>query len=81
MQAAALHSPLMPQAHTTNDDHLLEAVVRGDEEGVRRALALGADVNATNAVGRCAVSLAIAGEKCVLFFSFSACVGSMTLIP
>lgn len=76
MEHAALRSPLKPQAHTTNDDHLLDAAVRGDVEGVRRAFALGADVNATNAAGRCAVSLAIAGEKCALFFS-SASVGNM----
>ena len=41
----------------------INAVTRGDESYARSLLARGADVNATNAVGRSAVACVIAGER------------------
>ena len=40
-------------------------MTRGDESYARSLLARGADVNATDAVGRSAVACVIAGERCV----------------
>ncbi|KAH9177410.1 hypothetical protein EDB89DRAFT_2200920, partial [Lactarius sanguifluus] len=42
---------------------LLEAVIRGDEHGVRSLLERGADVNAADTKGRSAVACAVAGES------------------
>lgn len=42
---------------------LLQAAIIGNEAGVRRALMAGADVNATDASGRTALTNAITGEK------------------
>ena len=42
---------------------LHQCALLGDDEGVRRALRDGADVNALDAAGRTAVMCAVAGEK------------------
>ena len=48
---------------TSLNAQFLDAVVRGDERGVRSLLECGADVNATDAKGRSAVGCAVAGER------------------
>jgi hypothetical protein len=42
----------------------------GDNEGVRRSLCEGADVNALDTAGRTAVMCVVAGEKYAFFFRF-----------
>jgi len=45
--------------------------IKGDDEGVRRSLRDGADINALDTAGRTAVMCAVAGEKYVFFCSLS----------
>lgn len=53
------------QSSTTSiNAQFLNAVTRGDKPYVSSLLARGADVNATDAVGRSAVACAVAGERC-----------------
>ncbi len=56
-------TPSTPVASTSLDAQFLDAVIRGDEHGVRSLLARGADVNARDAKGRSAVACAVAGER------------------
>lgn len=49
--------------HSFDTYALLQAAIMGDEEGVRKALQAGADVNAVDASGRTALTNAITGEK------------------
>lgn len=42
---------------------LLKAATTGDEEGVRRALEAGADINAGDGSGKTALTSAIMGER------------------
>jgi ankyrin repeat protein len=48
--------------YSPDSSSLLQAAIQGDEEGVRQALQAGADVNATDAKGRTALTNAITGE-------------------
>ena len=58
------HSTLVAQLAL--NAQFLDALVRGDEHGVRSLLERGADVNAKDAKGRSAVACAVAGERYVL---------------
>lgn len=49
--------------HSFETYALLRAAMDGDEEGARRALDEGADVNAIDASGRTALTNAITGER------------------
>lgn len=51
--------------HSFDNYGLHLAAIAGDDEGVQRALGLGADVNALDAAGRTAVMCAVAGEQYV----------------
>ena len=51
------------QQHSFDSHTLLQAALKGDEEGVREALEAGADVNAIDACGRTALTSAITGES------------------
>jgi hypothetical protein len=51
--------------HSFDNYSLHQAAVRGDHEGVRRAIHSGADVNALDNTGRTVVACAVAGDKCV----------------
>jgi hypothetical protein len=44
--------------------------IKGDDEGVRRSLRDGADINALDTAGRTAVMCAVAGEKYACFVPF-----------
>ena len=51
-------------ASSSINAQFINAVTRGDESYARSLLARGADVNATDAMGRSAVACAVAGERC-----------------
>lgn len=51
--------------HSFDHFGLHRAATAGDDEGVRRAIELGADVNGLDTAGRTAVMCAVAGEQCV----------------
>jgi ankyrin repeat protein len=49
--------------HSFDTYALLQAAIKGDEEGVREALEAGADINAVDARGRTALTCAITGDS------------------
>ncbi|KAI9439884.1 hypothetical protein H4582DRAFT_1943729 [Lactarius indigo] len=63
MPSTTPSTPIPQLVPTSLNAQLLEAVIRGDEHGVRSLLERGADVNAADAKGRSAVACAIAGES------------------
>lgn len=51
--------------HSFDNFGLHEAAMRGDDEGVRKALNSGANVNALDDAGRTVITCAVAGRECV----------------
>jgi len=62
----------MDNASTNSIDNfgLHHYAIIGDDEGVRRSLRDGADINALDTAGRTAVMCAVAGEKYAFSISF-----------
>lgn len=60
----------MMDTSTTSIDNfgLHRYAIIGDDEGVRRSLRDGADINALDTAGRTALMCAVAGEKYASFF-------------
>jgi hypothetical protein len=56
-------TPVAQLAPASLNAQFLDALVRGDEHGVRSFLERGADVNAKDTKGRSAVACAVAGER------------------
>jgi hypothetical protein len=56
-------STAQPTTASSINAQFLSAVTRGDEHYARSLLARGADVNATDAVGRSTVACVVAGER------------------
>ncbi|KAI9463338.1 hypothetical protein BJY52DRAFT_1254826 [Lactarius psammicola] len=63
MPSTTPSTPVAQLASTPLNAQFLDAVVRGDEHGVRSLLERGADVNAADAKGRSAIACAVAGES------------------
>lgn len=61
------HSRRRRTERAAPDAALLDAAARGDEDGVRIALARGADVNAADvAMDSTVITCAIAGDRCAI---------------
>ena len=63
MPSTTPSTPVAQLASTSLNALFLDAVIRGDDHGVRSLLERGANVNATDAKGRSAVACAVAGER------------------
>jgi hypothetical protein len=63
LSTATTSSSLPSSSSSSINAQFINAVTRGDEPYARSLLARGADVNATDAVGRSAVACAVAGER------------------
>lgn len=71
-----LHFAAMPKTgpqHSFDNFGLHHAALVGDDEGVRHALAQGADVNALDGLGRTVIMCAVAGERYVDGFHIPWC--------